>query len=124
MSEVLDPQAARKAAHSEPEDAKLVAVLLSISKSTRALVGLKLNEVGFHNGQDELLLALDTSTPISVSKLAGELNVRPSTVSKMLDRLIDARTVERTPISRMRGGQWCGSRPSDWKRGSAFSTCG
>lgn len=74
---------------------RIVPVLLSISKSTRALTGLKLTELGFHNGQDELLLALNEEVSVSVSRLADELCVRPSTVSKMLDRLVAAGLVAR-----------------------------
>ncbi|KQT54372.1 hypothetical protein ASG43_01825 [Aureimonas sp. Leaf454] len=71
-------------------------MLISVSKSTRALTGIKLNQLGFYNGQDELILALDEKGPISVSKLAADLSVRPSTVSKMLDRVTAAGYVERT----------------------------
>ncbi|KQT53308.1 hypothetical protein ASG43_19035 [Aureimonas sp. Leaf454] len=76
-------------------EAGLVSLLLSISKSTRALTSIKLAEMGFHNGQDELLLALDEEAPTSVSRIADELRVRPSTVSKMLDRLVAKGLVER-----------------------------
>ena len=76
-------------------EARLVPVLLSISKATRALMRIKLAELGFHNGQDELLLALDEEAPVSVSTLAETLSVRPATVSKMLDRLVQKGMVER-----------------------------
>lgn len=76
-------------------DVRLVPALLSISKSTRVLVALKLKKLGFYNGQDELLFALDETAPTIVSHLAEEIAVRPSTVSKMLDRLIKAGMVER-----------------------------
>ncbi|KQT53670.1 hypothetical protein ASG43_17690 [Aureimonas sp. Leaf454] len=74
---------------------ELVSALLSISKSTRALTQLKLQELGFHNGQDELLLALDERVSTSVSKVADALCVRPSTVSKMMDRLVERGMVQR-----------------------------
>lgn len=77
------------------QETRLVPTLLSITKSSRALIGIKLAEVGFHNGQDELILALDEERPITVSNLANELAVRPSTVSKMLDRLFAKGLVER-----------------------------
>ncbi|KQT50201.1 hypothetical protein ASG43_21850 [Aureimonas sp. Leaf454] len=76
-------------------DRNLVPFLLSVSKSTRALTGIKLAELGFHNGQDELLLALDEEAPVSVSHVADELAVRPSTISKMIDRLVAKGLVER-----------------------------
>lgn len=72
---------------SDGEAAELVAALLSISKSVRALMGLRLAELGLHSGQDELLLVLKDGSLQSVSQIAERLNVRPSTVSKMKDRL-------------------------------------
>ncbi|WP_246367649.1 MarR family winged helix-turn-helix transcriptional regulator [Aurantimonas endophytica] len=48
-----------------------------------------------HAGQDELLLALVPEGTVSGSRLADTLAVRPSTVSKMLDRLVTAGLVER-----------------------------
>ncbi|HDZ74294.1 MAG TPA: MarR family transcriptional regulator [Aurantimonas coralicida] len=71
--------------------------LLSIAKSTRAFQALLLAEIGLHPGQDQLLDSLDPANPTSVSMLADRLSVRPSTVSKMLDRLIDRGLVARTP---------------------------
>lgn len=72
----------------------MLCALLSIAKSTRAFYGIKLASLGFHNGQDELLLAIsETGTQVSV--MADQLMIRPSTVSKMLDRLVDRGLVER-----------------------------
>jgi DNA-binding MarR family transcriptional regulator len=85
----------RKSTSSNDPNERLVPALLSLSKSTRALVGLKLIKLGFYNGQDELLFALVDGVPSSVSHLADELAVRPSTASKMLDRLVKAGLVER-----------------------------
>lgn len=76
-------------------EADLVPLLLSIAKSTRALMGVKLAEHDFHNGQDELLVALEKNTLVSVSDIAEQLSVRPSTVSKMLDRVIAKGLAER-----------------------------
>lgn len=73
---------------------RLVPALLSISKSTRALQGIKLATLGFHNGQDELLMAID-SKGATVSAVAEQLAIRPSTVSKMMDRLVAKGLVER-----------------------------
>jgi DNA-binding MarR family transcriptional regulator len=74
--------------------AELVPALLSISKSMRALRGIKLATLGFNNGQDELLMAVpDGGLP--VAQLADLLMIRPSTVSKMTDRLIEKGLVER-----------------------------
>ncbi|KQT52477.1 MULTISPECIES: MarR family winged helix-turn-helix transcriptional regulator [unclassified Aureimonas] len=71
----------------EPSE-DIVPTLILISKSMRALHGIKLASLGFHNGQDELLLVLD-ETGMTTSALADELCVRPSTVSKMMDRLTE-----------------------------------
>ncbi len=64
-----------------------VPTLLSIAKSARALFELRLAEIGLHIGQDRLLAQLGARGPSSVSELAGLLDVRASTVSKMADRL-------------------------------------
>lgn len=78
----------------------LVPTLLSLSKTTRALMGIRLADLGLHQGQDELLIALDMSEPVSVSALSEKLFVRPSTVSKMLDRLSAKGLVARIPTPR------------------------
>lgn len=82
------------------EEAGLVPSLLSIAKSTRAFLALLLVEIDLHPGQDQLLIRVEPGTPISVSALADQLAVRPSTVSKMLDRLIEKNLVERASNSR------------------------
>ena len=101
----------------EPSEARLVCALLSVSKSTRALTRIKLAERDFHNGQDELLLALDEEAAIPVSKLADELKVRPSTVSKMLERLVRKGLVERSVDQRNHAGRWSKLR----QRGSTLA---
>ncbi|WP_279479257.1 MarR family winged helix-turn-helix transcriptional regulator [Aureimonas sp. SK2] len=77
----------------------MVQHLLSISKSTRAFLSLLLMEIDLHPGQDQLLARVEPGVPISVSALADQLSVRPSTVSKMLDRLMEKNLVERTAHS-------------------------
>jgi DNA-binding MarR family transcriptional regulator len=74
----------------------LLETVFRISKSMRCLTGLALGEFGLFIGQDEMLLALDGSTPLSVSTLSKALDVRPSTVSKMADRLQERELVTRT----------------------------
>jgi DNA-binding MarR family transcriptional regulator len=71
-----------------------MSMLIAISKSTRALRGMKLAELGLHNGQDELLMAADLKG-CTVSVIADRLAIRPSTVSKMLDRLVERGLMER-----------------------------
>jgi DNA-binding MarR family transcriptional regulator len=74
----------------------LLETVFSISKSMRCLTGLALGEFGLFSGQDEMLLALHGSAPLSVSTLSKVLGVRPSTVSKMADRLQERELVTRT----------------------------
>ena len=66
----------------------VVPSLLRISKATRNLVSLKLAEIGLYPGQDQLLDTLDLEKPMAVSELAAALSVRPSTISKMIERLL------------------------------------
>lgn len=80
-----------------PSPAFLLQSLISISKATRALMGLKLGEIGLANGQDELLLLLDEDTPQQVTTLADRLGVRPSTVSKTLERIVQRGLARREP---------------------------
>lgn len=82
-----------------PSLAGFVPLLLTISKSTRAFLALLLTEIGLHPGQDQLLHSLHPGQQLSVSALADQLAVRPSTVSKMLDRLIEKKLVLRTTSS-------------------------
>ena len=83
--------------HSPPV---IVPSLLSISKSTRAFLTLLLVEIELHPGQDQLLDRLEMENPVDVSTLADLLAVRPSTVSKMLDRLIERGLVSRSSNAR------------------------
>lgn len=76
-------------------DTTLAPSLLSISKSVRALQGMRLAKLGFYSGQDGLLMIADTKGA-SVSSIADRLSIRPSTVSKMMDRLVEKGLVERT----------------------------
>ena len=88
-------------AHGVPaETSHIVPSLLSIAKSTRAFLTLVLTEIDLHPGQDQLLHRLEPESPISVSALADQLAVRPSTVSKMLDRLIEKNLVVRAASNR------------------------
>jgi DNA-binding MarR family transcriptional regulator len=74
---------------------EMATTLLTLAKRIRVLFGLALAEAGYHNGQDHLLTCLVRGKPVTVSALADSLGVRPSTVSKMLDRLSDKGLVER-----------------------------
>ena len=73
----------------------IVSRLLSISKLTRAMLGLKLAEIDLCAGQDQLLAVFQGTTRASISTLATAVSVRPSTVSKMVDRLIEKGLMQR-----------------------------
>lgn len=78
------------------ERAQLVPLLASITKSTRALLGLKLARVGLVIGQDQLLSVLASRKGRHLTEVADELLVRPSTISKMIDPLQRAGLCVRT----------------------------
>ncbi|BDA84613.1 hypothetical protein Sa4125_21550 [Aureimonas sp. SA4125] len=69
---------------SDAEFEEMAVTLLMLAKRIRALFGLALAEAGFYNGQDQLLACLVYGKPVAVSVLAVSLDVRPSTISKML----------------------------------------
>ncbi len=79
-----------------PAVAELVPALLMLAKQMRAMQGIKLAATGLVAGQDQLLLAFDRDEPLAVSSLAEALSVRPSTVSKMVDRLVEKGLVGRS----------------------------
>jgi DNA-binding MarR family transcriptional regulator len=97
---VPDTMASSTSSNAVDDEAQLVATLLSISKSTRAFLALLLAQIDLHPGQDQLLVRLTPGESVSVSALAEQLAVRPSTVSKMLDRLIEKNLVLRESNSR------------------------
>lgn len=74
----------------------LIPSLISITKCSRALLDLRLHEIGLNAGQDHLLMALEPNgDPVLVSHLADKVGVRASTASKMLDRLEHRELVRR-----------------------------
>jgi DNA-binding MarR family transcriptional regulator len=90
-----------EAAHA-PSAKTIIATLLSISKITRAMVGSRLSSIDVHVGQDDLLLNLIKGEAVSVSELAERTSVRPSTISKTVDRLIAKGWVERVTVAQDR----------------------
>ncbi|WP_182422084.1 MarR family transcriptional regulator [Aureimonas sp. ME7] len=80
------------------DDAPLVRVLASLSTLSRVLRQHWLTSVDVDPGQDMLLDRLDADKPIGISDLAEQLQVRPSTVSKMVDRLAAKGWCERTAL--------------------------
>lgn len=73
----------------------LVDQLLMISKAARALTALHLAKIDLEVGQDQFLHVAGSVKIVSTSQVSAMLNVRPSTVSKMADRLVEKGLVER-----------------------------
>lgn len=73
----------------------LVERLLAIAKSMRVVTALQLERIGLNAGQDQFLDVLGEEENLTVGEAALRLNVRPSTVSKMADRLCGKGLVER-----------------------------
>jgi DNA-binding MarR family transcriptional regulator len=71
----------------ERQPDSIVAALLSISKTARQLVGIRLAECDVMPGQDQFLLCLTDRDGLSIADIAARLSIRPSTVSKMTDNL-------------------------------------
>jgi DNA-binding MarR family transcriptional regulator len=84
----------------EADFGEMATTMLTLAKRIRVLFGLALADAGYHNGQDHLLTCLVPGETVAVSALASTLDVRPSTVSKMLDRLSDKGLVERRQVDR------------------------
>lgn len=78
----------------------LVDQLLMISKAARALTSLHLAEIDLEVGQDQFLHVAGNVDIVSTSEVSSMLNVRPSTVSKMADRLVAKGLVERASDGR------------------------
>lgn len=72
-----------------------VPLLNSASKSVRALLGLEMAEIGLAVGQDLLLVCLSQREALTTQEVCKELDVRPSTISKMTDRLVAKGLAER-----------------------------
>jgi DNA-binding MarR family transcriptional regulator len=96
-NEVLLPNSPRT-----DECEEMAITLLTLAKRIRVLFGMALAEAGFHNGQDQVLASLVPGKPVAVSVLAVHLDVRSSTISKMLDRLTDKGLVERRQVDKDR----------------------
>ncbi|MFJ4844698.1 MarR family winged helix-turn-helix transcriptional regulator [Streptomyces sp. NPDC088733] len=76
--------------------ALLTASRLLVAVSARSLAAV---EEALTLPQFRMLVVLDTRGPLSLSRLAAELGVQPSTAMRMLDRLESAGTVTRAPSS-------------------------
>ncbi|KAB0676291.1 MarR family transcriptional regulator [Aureimonas leprariae] len=68
-------------------DLSLLPHLLSVSRSVRQLLAMRLVDLDVAVGQDQFLLSFEDDGQVSVAEIAIRLSVRASTVSKMTDRL-------------------------------------
>lgn len=68
--------------------------LISIARSIRALLSLRLAELGLGSGQDEILLGLDSEEPASTAILAARLDMREVTLGKLIEPLIAKGLIE------------------------------
>jgi DNA-binding MarR family transcriptional regulator len=58
-------------------------------------MSIKLAEIGLHIGQGDLLTSLAEGEIIAVSESAKRLNIRPSSASKLIDRLVEQGFIRR-----------------------------
>lgn len=65
------------------------------ARAQRTYSAKLLSQVGLHPGQETVLKSLNKEDGQSMSQLAGELGVRPPTVTKMINRLSAQGYVER-----------------------------
>ena len=77
------------------DDQRVLHLLTSIAKCTRSLIFLKLSQVDFHNGQYDIICALNSFELVSISEIAERVNVRPSTASKAIERLVQKQILDR-----------------------------
>jgi DNA-binding MarR family transcriptional regulator len=69
--------------------------LTQAARATRVRSGSQLTRIGLHAGQDAVLKALAETDGLTMSELAGTLNVQPPTVTKMVSRLASQGYIER-----------------------------
>jgi len=116
-----------------PTPANCAAAIQSLNQAAklcRAWLGIELSHIGLHPGQDSLLREL-RHAPNTPSGLAAALQVRPPTISKMIERLegagFVAREHDRTDNRRSRilltakGEEALGAIDLAWERLSAIA---
>jgi DNA-binding MarR family transcriptional regulator len=80
-----------------PGSCNMVEDLLLVAKLTRAYVEIAVRAADLFAGQDELIAALTNQPTLSASDIASQLNIRASTLSKMIDALSAKGLVVRIP---------------------------
>lgn len=76
-------------------DTRIVKELVALSKMMKALVRLRLAEIGLQPGEDDVLIAMSGDRIASVSAIASELFVRFETMLRLVDQLVAKGHVER-----------------------------
>ena len=67
----------------------------SAARSVRTALAERLLSHGFYAGQDQIMIALGQRETMTPGELAGELGVRPPTVTKTINRLSEQGFVDR-----------------------------
>jgi DNA-binding MarR family transcriptional regulator len=83
--------------------ADVVTALISISKQTRAILGLRLAELGLLTGEDDVLFAMRGGEAFSVTQLSASMSIRYPTMLKAVDGLVDRGFLDRVlgPVVRI-----------------------
>jgi DNA-binding MarR family transcriptional regulator len=76
-------------------DPRIVTLLISVAKLTRAVVGLRLAEIGLSPGEDNILMCTDVGKPVEAGDLARTLGIRFSTLQRSVDHLVARGFLER-----------------------------
>lgn len=70
-------------------DVNVVPALIALSKSTNALLALRLSAIGLKTGQDEVLMVLNPIDPVAISTVADRLCIRVTTATTVLRHLAE-----------------------------------
>ena len=100
MRKVRIEAAANGNERAEAPSPGLLQRLVSVSQAIRALLQLRLAELGLSSGQDEILMGLAEKTPISAAALAVRRDLRPRQVVVLLDGLAEKGLVDAVGLSR------------------------
>lgn len=91
---------ALKRASAEP---RIVATLIAVSKQTRAILGIRLADIGLAIGEDDVTMVMSDGKPICVAEISRKLAIRQETVSRLVEQLLAHGHVERAegPLYRL-----------------------
>ena len=76
-------------------DIKIITELMSMAKRTRAILRLRLADLGLATGEDDILLGIPSEGNCSVEDLSRTLSVRAPTIERSIDSLVGRGYVER-----------------------------